>query len=58
LIEALVPEAELFQYSTALRSITHGRGLHRARYDRHEQAPSHVQDEIVRRSSAGEEAPA
>jgi elongation factor G len=57
-IEALVPEAELFQYSTALRSITHGRGLHRARYDRHEQAPSHVQDEIVRRSSAGEEAPA
>jgi elongation factor G len=57
-IEALVPEAELFQYSTALRSITHGRGLHRARYAHHERAPGHVQEAIVRGSGAGEEAPA
>ena len=42
-IIAQVPEAELFQYSTALRSITHGRGLHHARFSHYDAMPKAVQ---------------
>jgi elongation factor G len=51
-IIAQVPEAELFQYSTALRSITHGRGLHHARFSHYDTVPQHVQEEIVEQSMA------
>lgn len=48
-VTAYVPEAELFRYSTALRSLTHGRGLHRARFARYEPMPRHVQEDLMRR---------
>lgn len=46
-ISAQVPEAELFQYSTALRSLTHGRGLHHARFSHYEAMPQNVQNDIA-----------
>jgi len=46
-ITAEVPEAELHKYSTALRSITHGRGLHMTQFSHYEPMPTHVQDDIV-----------
>jgi len=56
-IVAQVPEAELFQYSTALRSITHGRGLHHASFSHYEAMPRNVQEEVVEQATA-EAAPA
>ena len=38
-VNALVPRAELYRYSTALHSITHGRGTHRERFHGYAEAP-------------------
>ncbi len=55
-VVAQVPEAELYRYSTSLRSMTQGRGLHRAAFDRYDAMPRHVQEEVVAQHSALEEA--
>jgi elongation factor G len=46
-IIASVPEAELYRYSTTLRSLTQGRGLHRSRFSSYEMVPRHVQDKLM-----------
>ncbi len=46
-ITAEVPEAELFQYSTTLRSLTQGRGLHHTKFSHYEVMPKNVQKEVV-----------
>ena len=46
-ILATVPESELYRYSTSLRSMTQGRGLHRNSFARYEAMPRHVQDQVV-----------
>ena len=51
-INAEVPAAELHKYSTALRSITHGRGLHMTKFSHYDTMPDHVQEDIVVESSA------
>jgi len=55
-ILAQVPEAELYRYSTSLRSMTQGRGLHRSRFTRYEAMPRHVQDDVIKESSTEDEA--
>ncbi len=50
-IIARVPEAELFQYATTLRSITHGRGIHHARFSHYEAVPAHVQVDIAEQTA-------
>jgi elongation factor G len=55
-VMAQVPEAELYRYATALRSMTQGRGLHHAEYSHYEPMPRHVQDELVAQMAALEEA--
>ncbi|NBB87901.1 MAG: elongation factor G, partial [Bacteroidetes bacterium] len=55
-IVAQVPEAELYRYSTALRSITQGRGIHHARFSHYEQMPRNVQEDIVAEAGTLEEA--
>ncbi len=55
-IIAQVPEAELYRYSTSLRSLTQGRGLHRATFSHYEAMPRHVQDKVVAGAEALEEA--
>ena len=45
-IKAHVPEAELYRYSTSLRSMTQGRGLHRAQPSHYDPMPRHVQDKL------------
>ncbi|MDE2997433.1 MAG: elongation factor G [Bacteroidota bacterium] len=54
-ILAQVPEAELYRYSTSLRSMTQGRGLHRASFNSYESMPRHVQDSIVSEAEAQED---
>lgn len=51
-IKAQAPEAELYRYSTVLRSITQGRGLHSATFAHYEPMPRNVQDKVV--AEAGE----
>ena len=53
---AQVPEAELYRYATALRSMTQGRGLHHAEFSHYDPMPRHVQDEVVGQSGALQEA--
>ena len=55
-IKAQVPEAEMHRYSTILRSLTHGRGLHRYAFSHYEAMPRNVQDKIVEESKEPAEA--
>jgi elongation factor G len=41
-VRAIVPEAELYKYSTTLHSITHGRGTHRQKPHGYAEAPPEV----------------
>src|SRR4051812_22365310 len=49
IINARVPLSEMFQYSTDLRSRTQGRATYSMHFDRYEQAPNHVSEEVVAR---------
>ena len=46
-VTALVPEAELYRYATALRSLTQGRGLHRTRPAHYDAVPHEVQESLT-----------
>jgi elongation factor G len=46
-ILATAPEAELYRYSTSLRSMTQGRGIHRSTFARYESMPRHVQEQVI-----------
>lgn len=46
-IQADVPLAEMFKYSTDLRSMTQGRGEFTMAFDRYEEAPSDVQQKVI-----------
>jgi elongation factor G len=48
-INARVPLAEMFGYATDLRSRTQGRGAYSMHFDRYEQAPGSVSDEVIKR---------
>jgi elongation factor G len=48
-ITAMVPLAEMFGYATALRSLTQGRGNYVMQFERYEQTPRQISDEIVAR---------
>ena len=41
-VRAIVPESELYRYSTTLHSITHGRGTHRTKFSSYAEAPPDV----------------
>jgi elongation factor G len=46
-INALVPEMELYRYATKLRSITGGSGVHTEEFDHYEYAPPDVEAKVV-----------
>jgi len=49
-----VPEAELYQYSTRVRSMTQGRGIHSARFSHYQAMPRNVQEQVVSTSKASQ----
>jgi elongation factor G len=49
-VRAIVPEAEMYRYSTALHSITHGRGTHRERHHGYAEVPAEVTARIAAES--------
>ena len=46
-IEAKIPLSEMFGYVTSLRSLTEGRGLFTMEFDRYEETPSNIAQEII-----------
>lgn len=46
-INAKVPLGELYRYSTTLRSITQGRGIHSRKFSHYEEVPSDAADKII-----------
>jgi len=47
IIDALVPLAEMFGYTTQLRSMTQGRGSNSMEFDHYEEVPRNVAEEII-----------
>jgi len=54
-IKAKVPLAELHRYSTTLRSLSQGRGLHRRKFSHYEEVPKEIVDKIIARTEAEKE---
>ncbi len=46
-IRVKVPLAELYRYSTHLRSLTHGRGVHQRKFSHYEEVPRDIQEKLV-----------
>jgi elongation factor G len=51
-VEAHVPLGEMFGYATDLRSSTQGRATYTMQFDRYEEVPSNIAEEIVEHRSA------
>ncbi|MCF7805060.1 MAG: elongation factor G [Candidatus Marinimicrobia bacterium] len=54
-IKAKIPLANLYKYSTTLRSITAGRGMHRRKFSHYDPVPAEIQQEIVEKSNQEKE---
>ena len=50
MIKALVPEAEMYKYSTSLRSMTQGRGYFSMKFHHYEEVPKEITKKIVEES--------
>jgi elongation factor G len=50
IVRALVPLAEMFGYTTDIRSMTQGRATHTMEFDHYEPAPGHVSETLVARA--------
>jgi elongation factor G len=46
-IEAEMPQAEMFRYSSELRSITQGQGSFEASFARYDTVPAHVAQKVI-----------
>jgi len=47
LIKALVPLVELYKYSSHLRSLTQGRGMHHRKFDHYEEMPKEIEQKVI-----------
>ena len=54
-IRVMVPEAEMYKYSTQLHSITHGRGTFHAEFSSYQEAPADVTQKVAAERKKEEE---
>lgn len=54
-INAQVPLAELYRYSTTLRSITAGRGIHKRSFSHYEEVPSDIAQKVIEKAKKEKE---
>ena len=54
-IKAQVPLAELYKYSTSLRSMTQGRGIHTREFSHYEEVPREIAEKIIKEAQAEKE---
>ena len=54
-VKAMVPQAELYKYSAALRSLTHGKAAHTRKLAAYEQVPPHVQAKVIEDAQTAKE---
>jgi elongation factor G len=54
-IKALVPEAEMYKYSTSLRSLTQGRGYFNLKFHHYEEVPKEITKRIIDESKQQKE---
>jgi elongation factor G len=54
-IKASVPLAELYRYSTTLRSMTQGRGIHSRKFSHYEEVPSEFAEKIIEQAKKEKE---
>ncbi len=55
-IRAQVPQAELYKYSTHLRSLTQGRASFRTKFSHYEEIPRELADKVIAQAKADKEA--
>ncbi len=55
-IKAVVPAAELYKYAAHLRSITQGRGMHKAKHSHYEEVPREITEKVIAAAKAEKEA--
>jgi len=51
IIKAKIPKANLFRFSTDLRSLTHGKGTFKTAFSSYEPVPKNTQDEIIKQNN-------
>ncbi len=47
IIRAQIPQAEMYKYSTSLRSLTQGRGTHNREFSHYEEVPREIAEKVV-----------
>ncbi len=55
IIKALVPQAELYHYSTTIRSLTGGRGIHSEEFSHYEELPKDLEKKVIAASKKEDE---
>ncbi|MBI4328174.1 MAG: elongation factor G [Chloroflexi bacterium] len=55
IVKAQVPQMELYHYSTTLRSLTAGRGIHTERFNHYEEMPRELEQKVIAASKKPEE---
>ncbi len=54
-VRAQVPLAEMMRYGNDLRSMTGGRGIYTMEFNRYDQVPNHLQDDVIKANKEAEE---
>lgn len=55
IVKAMVPLAELYRYSTSLRSMSQGRGTHTRKFEGYEEVPGDLMQKIIDEAKKAEE---
>ena len=54
LIKAQAPQSEMYQYSTTLRSLTGGRGIHSEEFSHYQEVPRDMETKVVAAAKAAQ----